>query len=104
MMPSKYYSWRFWVRWFVPLPILIWYSKRNFFSHVWYSDPNFQLELSRKYASPHKVDEALREALRWNEEYKRINHLSGNPYWVHMAQLALGEQRTSEIAGHEKPR
>lgn len=96
---NKYWSWQPWMRWFVPLAILVRISKRNFFSHVWYSDPNCQLELSRKYASPNKVEDALRQALEWNAEYKRINHLyGGNPHLVKMAEIALGEQGTTEVA------
>jgi hypothetical protein len=45
---KKYWSWQPWIRWFVPLPILVWISKRNFQSHVWYQDDEVQLELIQR--------------------------------------------------------
>lgn len=32
----------------------------------------------------------LQSAVDWNAEYKRLNHLSGNPFWVDWAKEALG--------------
>lgn len=46
---KKNWSWQPWMRWFVPLPILIWISKRNFQSHVWYQDDKVQLELYGRF-------------------------------------------------------
>jgi hypothetical protein len=46
---KPYWSWRFWMRWFVPLPLLLRFSKKNFLSHVWYQDSTCQLELTRRY-------------------------------------------------------
>jgi hypothetical protein len=40
-----YHSFRWWIRWFVPLPILIRVSKRTFGNHhVWYQDDSISLE------------------------------------------------------------
>lgn len=44
----KYWAWWPWIRWFVPLPILLWFSRRNFHSLVWYDDTEVRLELTRK--------------------------------------------------------
>jgi hypothetical protein len=38
------------MRWFCPLSILLWYSKRTFGrSHVWYQDDDCQLELLPRF-------------------------------------------------------
>jgi hypothetical protein len=34
--------------------------------------------------------ELLQHALDWNEEYKSLNNLVGNPYWVNWAKESLG--------------
>lgn len=47
---KPYWSWRWWVRWLVPLPILLWYSRRVFgTNHVWYQDSKCQLELRGRF-------------------------------------------------------
>jgi hypothetical protein len=33
--------------------------------------------------------DALSNAVAWNDEYKKINHLSGDPYWVAGAKRAI---------------
>lgn len=42
------------------------------------------------------VKEALLHALVWHEEYKRINHLSGDPFWVPIAYQALEAEADPE--------
>ncbi len=35
---KPYWGWQPWIRWFLPLPILVRLSKRRFISFVWYQD------------------------------------------------------------------
>lgn len=35
------------------------------------------------------LTQALRMAVEWNAEYKKINNLVGDPYWVEVAEKAL---------------
>lgn len=41
----------------------------------------------------HMLRMALYQAIVWNEDYKHINNLSGDPYWVSLAHDALNESR-----------
>lgn len=51
MAAKVYWSWMPWMRWFCPLVILVWYSKRTFGqSHVWYQDDKCQVELRGRYS------------------------------------------------------
>jgi len=55
---KPYWSWRWWVRWFLPLPILVWLSKRKMGNHhVWYQDEEINLE-------------TIGRGLRWNRVKK----------------------------------
>lgn len=46
---ERRWSFRFWARWFVPMPILIWYARRKFSTLVIYQDRDFNLELCRRF-------------------------------------------------------
>ena len=43
---KPYWSWTLLARW-LTLPVLLWYSKRNFLSHVWYQDDKVTLRLEQ---------------------------------------------------------
>jgi hypothetical protein len=58
MKKHKYWSWMPWMRWFCPLAILVWYSKRNFLSHVWYQDDRVQLELRGRFDDEKNVKDS----------------------------------------------
>jgi hypothetical protein len=44
---------------------------------------------------------ALRSAVAWNSEYKQINNLSGDPYWVAMAERVI--KQTEDKKKNEWP-
>lgn len=45
MSKRAYWSWRWWIRWFIPLPLLVKLSKRQMGNHhVWYQDDFINLE------------------------------------------------------------
>ena len=48
MKRKVYWSWRWWIRWFIPIPLMLWYSKKYMGSHVWYQDEECQLELRHR--------------------------------------------------------
>jgi hypothetical protein len=51
MKKYKYWSWMPWMRWFVPLPILIMISKKMMGNHhVWYQDDCITLETSGRFS------------------------------------------------------
>lgn len=46
-----YWSWQPWMRWFVPLSLLLRISRQQFGrSHVWWQGENCQLELRPRFA------------------------------------------------------
>jgi hypothetical protein len=46
--PKPYNSFRPWIRWFVPLSVLVWIDKRmKYYGHVWYQDAEYEV-LSRR--------------------------------------------------------
>ena len=64
----KYWSWQSWIRWFVPLPLLVRYSKRVFGNnHVWYQDDLVNLELRPRNSSYN--GEAVRACVDMAERY-----------------------------------
>jgi len=38
-----------------------------------------------------KLRRSLQDAVDWNDEYKRLNNLVGDPYWVPQAREILKE-------------
>jgi hypothetical protein len=49
MLKHKCWLYRWWARWFIPFPILVWYAKKNFWSVVFYQDRETQIEMTRRY-------------------------------------------------------
>lgn len=45
----KYWAWMPWIRWFVPLPIILLICKRHFGIHIWYQDDECELKFSKRY-------------------------------------------------------
>ena len=47
---KDYWAWRWFMKWFAPLPVLLWYSRRNFGrNHVWWQGKDCQLELRPRF-------------------------------------------------------
>lgn len=66
-MKRSYYSFRPWLRWLLPLPVLIWISKSRYrYSHVWYQDDVHQVTFSRR------CDLRAGFNLRWDADRRAI--------------------------------
>lgn len=73
-MTKRYWSWMPWMRWFCPLSILLWYSKRTFGrSHVWYQDGECQLELRPRFCECDQIVCKCKNGARLaNEALKKV--------------------------------
>lgn len=51
--PYRYWLWRAWIRWTVPLAALVWLSKRNgTFTMIWYDDNEVRLQGMKSLKEP----------------------------------------------------
>lgn len=68
-----YYLLRPWIRWLVPLPIIIWLLKRKFFSAVIYQDA--EIEIGMRRIMPQKIKKGRTPILPFNSK-KEVRDLA----------------------------